>query len=300
MAQYIKIPHFNPVRIFRADTGSFAVDLLPDHEVRKDYCQKFQNDDFLTLQFQAATPINFIEAYLIRSDLSIAKTLTVTQKFWQVISAFTVAEINEQLTGLAEGIYYLLIKINPNLTNEVQFYSEPIYIKAIHEGTMLIKYYNDENEFDVIFDSNNSPLINFFLRVEGGFSSDGLTPGSKDTVYTNQIFNKKLLSSIPYATKKITFGNAYGIPNWMVELINGILSHNHIFINNKQYNKFDGAKLEPARIDRFYPFASWVIEMIDSENKYSDEVGLINVDGLDTVLGYDENVIGFDSGVLGY
>ncbi|HEY5587555.1 MAG TPA: hypothetical protein VIK86_01215 [Candidatus Paceibacterota bacterium] len=301
MADFIQIPRLNPLRLFENTKGVFAIDLLPNHEVKAEYVQKYQNDDYLNLQFKAigitmTAADDTITARLIDVNLTTIKSFTVIKKLSFVVSVYDTYEILDDFGTVPEGAYWLELNfIKP--TKTVTFYSEPIYVKTIHEGTMLIKYFNDENAFDVIFDDNYSALINFYLRIEGGFNSDGYTPGAKDTIYTNQKFDKNQLSSVPYCTKKLTFGNSFGLPEWIIDKANRALSCNNFFKDGTQFTKFDGAKLECTRLDKFYPLFIAIIEMIESVNKYSDEIGLSDTN---VVLGYSTNALGFDTTALGY
>lgn len=274
MNEYIKIPKLNPIRILKADEN-FMVDSLPNHETKVNYLQKFQNSDNIRLQFHAIKGNYFFSATAYIKDVygSVVKTILCYEKISNVVSDYTCFEINQTLSGIAEGIYFVQINIVKANNNDVILLSEPIHIKATHENTVLFEYYNDENEFDVIFDEALSHTVKFQLRVEGGFASDGFSPASKDTVYRNEIYDNVLLSSIPFATKKLTIGSSFGVPNWIIDIINRCFSCNNVKIDGLNYCKNDGSKLEAARLDKYYPFSGWIIDLVDSENTYSKTDG---------------------------
>ena len=296
MADFIKIPFLNPIQVLRTTTDYFAYDLIPQHEKKLNYCQKFQNDDYFTFQFRAITGAGYTATATLKDIYgNVAKTFTITTKLNQIVTNYTYFEISSILTGITEGIYYFSLSVTKTGLSTFNFLSEPIYIAATHENTILLNYSNSVNAFDVCFDGYYTRSIEFQFRIEGGFTSEGFTPASKDTVYQNQIYDNYLIDSVPFFTKKLTIGGSIGIPNWTIEKVNRILSCNTIKINNISYCKNDGAKLEKLGADKFYPFMAWSIEMIESENNYEKTIE----DELIGVLGFGDVIIGVD-GVDGY
>lgn len=122
-------------------------------------------------------------------------------------------------------------------------------------------------------------------------------PQAKDTFYKNQNYDQILLKSTPFNTHKLTIGDGFGVSNDIIEIINRMMSCSDFRVNGTQYTKNDGSKLEPSRVDRFYPFGSWQVELMQTENKFSDEIGLTG----HTIVGYDDNAIGFnETTAIGY
>jgi hypothetical protein len=271
MADFIKIPFLNPIQVLRTTSDYFAYDLIPQHEKKLNYCQKFQNDDYFTFQFRAITGAGYTATATLKNIYgNVAKTFTITTKLNQIITNYTYFEIRSILTGIADGIYYFSLSITKTGLGTYEFLSEPLHIATIQENTILLTYSNSVNAFDVCFDGYYTRSIEFQFRIEGGFTSEGFTPASKDTVYQNQIYDNYLIDSVPFFTKKLTIGGSIGIPNWTIEKVNRILSCNIIKINNISYCKNDGAKLEKLGADKFYPFMAWSIEMIESKNNYEN------------------------------
>lgn len=295
MANFVKIPYLNPYRFYEAVAGVPVYNLLADFEYQIDYCKKIEFTDYCTIQIWAICDIGNITINLVNSSLTVIKTFNVGQKISPYVTPFTIGEVNEVLSGVAEGVYYLHINVNDG-ANNIDYYSEPLYIKQTHPNTMKIIYYNDENNFDVIFDSTYSDSIQFHFRVEGGFLQSGKKFATKSKTYENELVDRTLLNSTPYEVEQFILGNSIGVPTWIAEKYNRIISCTNVYYNGIQYCMSDGARLEPIRPDLLYPFAVWTIDLEKSINKFSDETGIAS----NTVIGYNDNAIGFDTNVLGY
>lgn len=303
MADFIQIPILNSTRLFE-QSGLFAYQMIAEHEEPINYCQKFQLTDTLNLQFKAigAEPhgaTSDVTAFLVDKNNTIIQTLTVTKVLSTVISTYKTLWISKKLdtftTPLTEGIYYVKIIIEKASTPTVTIYSEPIWVKTTWSNTILLTANNDINEFDIIFNTTNISNVQFDLRVEGGFGSDGWSPQAKDTFYKNQNYDQILLNSVPFETNKLTIGNAYGVPNYIAQIVNRFLSCNNFKVDGVQYTKADGAKLEPTRVDRLYPNAAYIVELMRTINSYSNEIGVVN----NVLIGFDTNALGFDNIAIG-
>jgi hypothetical protein len=127
----------------------------------------------------------------------------------------------------------------------------------------------------------------FRIRIEGGVNSDGFEPGSKDSFYVDQIRDVVMLDSTPFNVYKFLFGNGSGIPNWLADKLNRILSLNYVEINGRQFVKNEGAKFEPIR-EKGYPFAAWQTELVLAEGKFSTTEGSVDQQG-DYNIDYNED-----------
>jgi len=67
----------------------------------------------------------------------------------------------------------------------------------------------------------------------------------------------------------LTFGDNYGIPNWLADRINRIFCCSDVLVQNRAVVKVSGAKLEKSFIDR-YPMGVWSLDVQDATNSYSD------------------------------
>jgi hypothetical protein len=275
----IRFPYINPVTFIRATN---AVDLffeqsIPAFETQAVYYQKFEQQD--TIMFQMLINSSIINKYGIivqLRDCNNNMTYGTFQNFGDpfVYDGYLSLTFKLQLClpVVPEGEYYVYIYA-PFVTgsNFELFYSEPINIKATHEGTVLLKYTNDGNDFDVFFYRNHSynSFRVFQYRVDGGFRSEGWQPGSVDNIFIDQTHSPVLLSSTPFEVRRLTFGNNTGLPNYQAGIINRILSCSSVWVDGVLYCKAEGAKMEQIKIAANHPLFAWTVDVLKSENDYS-------------------------------
>jgi hypothetical protein len=283
MAELFKIPFLNPLQFRKIPDGKFACDLIPSFEQKSVYVQKFQRGDILRFQVQLLKGNWYSISYRILNEYfnqvsSYTGGLIGSNEEYDI---WSVKDI-DNILNLPSGIYFLelqIVVIIEGANVNKQFITEPFEIVDELPDSLLIEYSHDGNEFDIAFYPTGNPANRRFfqLRVEGGITSDGFSPASKDTFYIDQVRDVVMLNSIPFNVYKFTFGPGGGIPNWMADKINRILSLAYVEINGRQYVKNEGAKFEPIR-EKGYPFAGWQIELV-TENVYSITDGQGNVLG---------------------
>ena len=283
MAELFKIPFLNPLQFRKIPDGKFACDLIPSFEQKSVYVQKFQRGDILRFQVQLLKGNWYSISYRILNEYfnqvsSYTGGLIGSNEEYDI---WSVKDI-DNILNLPSGIYFLelqIVVIIEGANVNKQFITEPFEIVDELPDSLLIEYSHDGNEFDIAFYPTGNPANRRFfqLRVEGGITSDGFSPASKDTFYIDQVRDVVMLNSIPFNVYKFTFGPGGGIPNWMADKINRILSLAYVEINGRQYVKNEGAKFEPIR-EKGYPFAGWQIELV-TDNVYSITDGQGNVLG---------------------
>ena len=280
----IKIPFLNPLRFHNIGTGKFACETIPDFENQSLYLQKFSATDTIKIQFLLLKN-KYFDQYIRIYDSNGNKIANygpvLKGEYGSLYDVFSTEESFYEFS--ADNIYYVVLKVltiaNVETGLYTNFVSEPFIIIPETANTLNITYTHDANRFDVAFFPNPSLLELqeiFQLRIEGGVPSDGFSPESKDTFYIDQPNDTVMLNSIPFNTYKFLFGGAPGIPNWLANKLNMILSLSNVSINGRRYVKADGAKLEPIR-EKYYPFAAWQIELIEPTTEFSltDGSGLI-------------------------
>ncbi|KAF0195632.1 MAG: Uncharacterized protein FD166_2805 [Bacteroidetes bacterium] len=280
MADILKIPHLNPLHFHRVPDGSFSYDLIPYFEEKAVYLQKFLGTDTLMFQLQLLVDSwNSVGYRVLDSNGTEFGTYTGglagTLNNYNIWSTRTTDNI---LTGLPEGIYYIELTIDLIVTgNSVirTYLSEPFEVVKEITDSLLIQYSHDHNAFDIGFYPSGlaASKRSFQIRLEGGVLSEGFQPGSKDSYFIDQDREVTLLDSQPFNVYRFTFGPSGGIPNWMANKLNRILSLSEVLINGIQYVKNDGSKLESSR-DKLYPFAGWVIDLV----RVDSEESIIEVD----------------------
>lgn len=257
----IDISLLNPIRfvnlggVFKGFDNDWFTNLTPDFQDQVNYFQKWQTDDIIKLQFRSNfTPINI--AVIDCSGVTIS-THAATKKVTNLVDdALDTYETSIPLAGL-EGVYYLLLTAGTS-TNQSQLISEPLYIAETIEHSILLTYFNTENVQDVIFDTG----IEFTFRVEGFVTA--LTPGFKDTLYQDQVLDNVLLNSIPFRQFKFMIGGEYGVPDWIIDKVNRILSCDTWDADGSEFVKKDGTQWTAVTLDN-YPMSGWSIDVLEAK-----------------------------------
>lgn len=258
------LPYDLPFALYYQEPKDGSYDF--DHSKHKCYAQKFTIYDQTKLQI--LSDYDQITA-TVRDEITreIILTLDVVQVETDIIGqTFSVYEIDVPFYELTEeGFYYVeLTYFKPEIETDVVIMSEVIDIKKDHPGTLLFTYKNSENNFDVIFDTG----IEFNMRVEG--TIENFEPASNDEMYIDQKRNVTKLYSLPYRLFTLFIGNAPGLPAWMNDKVNRIMSCNMIQIDGADFEKDEGAEWEFSRQDD-YPFFGMNIKIAPIENKFSNQ-----------------------------
>jgi hypothetical protein len=146
------------------------------------------------------------------------------------------------------------------------FISEPIFVAASHENTILIKYSHELNQFSTLFNNSLSREY-FYLRVEGGVKESDIKPESDNTIFIDQNHNSIQLDGEVYNIYTHTFGDCEGIPEYIATKLNQLLILNEIFIDNVRYKKNEGAKFEKIEIDsENYPLANYKVDLLQVQS----------------------------------
>jgi hypothetical protein len=271
---YLKVPRVCPYRFHLNGVGDFFVNEIPHGETKVGYCIKDHWGAYIYFQYLSLksslglTTVDICDA----SGTSIhiletgpMDTLTKVDENYYCYYA----KGNYPLPGVhADGVYYLRISFEYSPGLYKVLYSEPINLKTSHTDVIEIEYEHTKNDFDVIWtDPKSSPM---FLRLVGGMHSDGFTPGGKFTMYENLKYQPVILRAVPFNIEKFTFGDSRGIPNWVAERISRLFACDKVYINDIQYSRNEGAKLE-KQAERGFPLAVWDLELIRSFNEQSDE-----------------------------
>jgi len=249
----------NPFRFVRPD----APDLFEEIQDGKCYLQKWQKTDSTKIQIltdytdavftihDAHTDILIATVPLVEIAVNILNPELSGVKCYEASIAF----------GTLEGQYYAKIVYD----TDTELYSEPFDVQVEQEGTILFNYKNSENNFSIIFTTS----ISFNFRVEGTIQE--FTPSSEDTIYNDQKFNATLLNSIPFKTFKLYIAPPSGIPDWIADIVNRIMSMDQKSIDESYYEKVEGAKWEVERVVE-NPFSGMTIEIMPVENVFLQRI----------------------------
>ena len=304
MANQIYIPYSNPATFYvvgapavpgknfiHLDEDWFSTQIHSwEQEVK--YFQKVQQTDVFNIQVLSEMDPLVLE--LIDCHGRVVKTENFTIKPTAIFrQTYRVYEATMQMADVPEGIYYLLITAG-FASNTMRFISEPLDVALVHEDTLLYTYKNSINNLDVVYATG----IQFHFRAETIIAD--YDPGSKSTVYEDQILDLVQLSATPFDQFKLKLGGSWGVPPWVAKKVNMIFCNDFVLLDGVQYVKTDGAKLEPSRAER-YPMAGYTMDIRPAYNRFSgifdptfdDEVAVAyNIEGsvFGTMNDYPSNV----------
>ncbi len=258
MAEVFEIALVNPVRFLPEGES----DLFELNQEDKCYLQKFITSDVTKIQILSDFP-DITAQVREASGNSLSLTLNVVEIDTNILDqTFKCYEIEIDFSQLDPGQYVVVIEYENGIsTVPVMLISEPIDVQETQPDTMLFKYKNSENNFSIVFDTG----IEFDFRVEGTIKE--FTPVSDDIIYNDQLRNSTLLNSVPYRSFKLYIGNAPGLPDWVLDKVNRIMSCDEKSIDGAYYEKIEGAKWEVNRTVE-YPFQGINTEIMPVENVF--------------------------------
>lgn len=157
-----------------------------------------------------------------------------------VISAL---EWNRWVIGTIVLCYYVLKGIE---TGEYYFYmgkmrSGLVIItddRKILSETVLIQYgmKSNRSRMDIVSRINNRRYF-FDFRIPGGFKDKDWEFSVENEQFVSDTSDIVELSSIDITTKKLTIGSPVGVPEWVGEMINRILSCDLVYVDGIRYTR---------------------------------------------------------------
>lgn len=252
----ITFPRLNPI-LFKEEPVSVF------EQSSRMYYQKWNKKDYIIFQ------VNYDKNYFTKGEI-IAKLVDAQGAECAVCLndiielPYTYQSIFRLSCNIADGIYRIKLT---TAGGKFSYYSNYFDI-GDHVNTMLIQYTCRRNNFDCIFVTNEY-LYSFFLRVEGDIKTSDINYQSDDVFYTSQDRIMYLVDSIPFVTRKYTFGDSYGLPVWIADRLNRIFACDITDIDGARVIKNDGAKLEATSSDA-YPYLGLKIELLRQLEGYSE------------------------------
>lgn len=269
----VYIPKSGPLRFVRLNPPAVAgknfmhfdedwfINTISPYDEKVTYYQKWQQTDTIAVQLKATfAPV---QIQLITCDQTVVKTVIGEKKTTDIVGQlWSIYETSVQLADVPEGIYYALLSVGYDDFVQ-QFISEPIEVRLKHENTMLFQYTHATNQYGIIFDTGYKPSF----RCEATVNE--FLPGADETVYVDQIYDTTLLSSTPFRNFKLTIGDVYGVPDWVVDMLNRIYACDTVIADKKQYARPEGTKMEKAT-RAGYPLLLWQMDLRESQNDYEN------------------------------
>lgn len=150
--------------------------------------------------------------------------------------------------ALPDGVYWVLLnsKFYDGITvvEQIDYISEPIIVKEDHSRTVYLEYYYNKNIQDIFFQPPTWKTPKFGFRCEGQI--EDFEPDSQDVAFKEQNYDQRQIASTPWRKRILSLGGdgegMKGIPAYMIDKANQILSCDAVFIEGRRYVKDEGAK----------------------------------------------------------
>jgi hypothetical protein len=266
MARFI-ISHLTPVQFVQQDPPPqpwydtkhmdnywHAERLNKWQSVQRHYIQPWTQYDNIKIQCQSNAGIPQLRA--INCNNQVMLNITMTQKQQNVYEPdYFIYEGTIDCGLLDEGIYYLEIAVGAIL-----LISEPIDVRDEHPGTLLIEYSHYKFYQNIIFETGYAPMI----RVHGLLQYK--PPGSKDTLYEDQVLDIVMIQSKPFRLWDMIVGAGEPIPDWMIDKLNRVVGCSTLQIEDVLYTKNEGAKWELNDVVGYGALSTYTIELREAIN----------------------------------
>ena len=255
MDNSISIPELNPIifyETFRENLPKYFTKFLGDFmfrerqyawQQRSDYVQVWQTTDIINLQFSSMFDPIIVKLVDENGDvvITLPALIGLPNKFIPNTFSF---EVNMSLADLPTGYYCLLLELGSEGPLQKILISDCQFISSEQiENTLLLEYFNSRFRGDVIFETG----IKFQFRVFGNFGF--LDKARKDEVYRDEKYTSTLLNSKSAKQWPVNFGDEYGLPDEVINLLDEIWSCDNVSIDGKPFGIADGSKPEYTTIE---------------------------------------------------
>jgi hypothetical protein len=268
------IANVNPLRFTGGMGNKFDTlhmeKLINQFQDVKQYFQKWLPGDRTTVQILSDYEFTF---KIYDLDGLFVEEIVPTEVESSIVGkSFKVYEVPLEFS--LEGCFYAVIEYEAGT-----LISEPWKVGDFSD-TMLFKYKNSENNFSLVFDAG----LELYFRVEGLITN--FEPKADDVIYNDQERNSLVLNSVPWRSFTLFAGQAEGIPDWIADKVNRIMSCDIVWVDAPSFDgyitKVEGAEWEVLRAEQ-NPFIGIRTEIMQVENnllerlKRGGEGGNLNI-----------------------
>lgn len=253
---FLYIPELNPIVFYDVDRTSYNKYFTKHFEYfkfderlyywqqRENYKQIWQTDDIIYLQFESTFDpiiVSILDQYGVTKN-TFSALIGLPNKFIDGTFAF---QVEISLADLPTGCYFIKIEAGTGDEKKTLISDKQFVSSAQLPNTILLEYWSNSFHKDVMFESG----IKFQFRVPGSFGF--LDKPRKDEYYRDEKYNATLLSSKSSKQWPLYFGDQFGLPDDIINLIDEIWSCDNVLVDNKPFCIADGAKFEYVTVDRY-------------------------------------------------
>ena len=117
----------------------------------------------------------------------------------------------------------------------------------ILNDTVLLQYAMNSNKRRTdVMSWINGECYYFDMRIPGGFKDAGWTFAVENEQFLNDDMDIVELSAVDYTEKNLTVGSPCGVPMWIAEKLNHILSCDYLFVDGLRYSVPESSNIEIA------------------------------------------------------
>lgn len=255
MDNFLYIPELNPVLFFETTrsnlpkyfTHHFEKWMFDERlyywQQRENFHQIWQTTDIINLQFEST--FDPIIVKLVNQHGIAIVTLPALIGLPNTGIAGTYAfEVNLSLAAVPRGCYRIQIEAGIAGPNQKILISGKQFVDSAQiKNSLLIEYKNSRFHHDVMFESG----IVFQFRVHGSIGF--LDPVRNDEKVKDQKFNPTLLNSRTSRQWPMYFGDQFGLPDDVINLLNEIWSCDTVRVDNKEFGI--AGNFEFIAVDRY-------------------------------------------------
>lgn len=186
---------------------------------------------------------------------------TLSGSYYYTIVDIDIQSINE--IGQDEVVYFTFESesLEMILAHSSYYLCNPIYQNDIKK----ISYFNSENDWNMIFIENDLTEHLFTFDIECGFIPKDTRIESVTEDYQDQLLVNNLMYGDEYTVYPLTIGDSNGIPVWQRDLIARASLCETFLIDEKQYVRAEGAKIEKVE-DFNDSLATYKIDLQEKTN----------------------------------
>jgi hypothetical protein len=267
MANRLYYSNLNPIKFYlpspdrtyeSRDIDDFEFfDSIPEWEEQLDYLQPWNNTDTFPIHFMA----DFGPHNILVKDLdgilitTIAVPAISTSQDDPTLKIFQ-ANVSCSLIGNGEYRFYL----ESGITDKLILQSNRQDICTRHKHSLLLEYFHYQYHEGVVFETG----VKFRFRVEG--SNKYKTPASIGEDFEDQTLDDLTLDAKAYRIYELIIGDSYGVPPYVIDIVNLIFTCSDVKIDGKGFKKPIDNKWEPNEQDG-YPLKGWKTELRQSVNR---------------------------------
>lgn len=171
-----------------------------------------------------------------------------------VIAPNTRQDYTQDISDFAEGYYFAVI-----LDGETPLrISEPIWVKAVHEGTLLLNYSHSTNKYGYFW-TGVDPVN---IRVDASLGEP--YPDNTFVDYQDELAGTETIDGIPVMKQIFELAEC---PAWLARKVCMIQLLNQWYIQDKHFSRSPESKISPVKVEGS-PMYKYEIEVMEAVQGY--------------------------------